>query len=68
MGGLGAVKTEWDNVKNWINICLNKNKSERIIILASGLSWLELYDFEKETLSILVKSGVQLSAELQELQ
>lgn len=66
MGGIGAVKQEMDYVRTWMKKSIELGLTKECGILASGFAWMELFEFEKEILAIMVKSGVQLSAEMQE--
>ena len=62
MGGSELIKQEKKSIEEWVNNH-NSNFNE---LLASGLSWMELYEIEREVLRLMVKNNQQLTPEAQE--
>lgn len=62
MGGSELIKQEKKSIEEWVNNH-NSNFNE---LLASGLSWIELYEIEREVLRLMVKNNQQLTPEAQE--
>lgn len=66
MGGENAVAQEMTDVRAWVNKTIQIGFEKTCWKLASALSWMELYKYEKEVLAELVKCHSQLSPEMQE--
>lgn len=62
MGGSELIKQEKKSIENWVNNH-NSNFNE---LFASGLSWMELYEMEREVLRLMVKNNQRLTPEAQE--
>lgn len=62
MGGSELIKQEKKSIEDWVNNH-NSNFNE---LLASGLSWMELYEMEREVLRLMVKNNQRLTPEAQE--
>lgn len=66
IGGKDAVKQEEKYIFEWLNYAIRCQYYENCFNLASGLAWLELFEYEKKVLLSLVYAQVQLTPELQE--
>lgn len=66
LGGSDAIKQEEEYMFNWLNSRISQNDDRAYINLASGLAWLELFNYEKKVMLRLVEAQVQLPPELQE--
>lgn len=61
MGGLELIKQEKNWIEKWVEFHLTSSEA-----LASGLSWLELYEIERDVLRLMVKNNQQLTPEAQD--
>lgn len=66
IGGQNTVNQERKNIFEWVNAAIAYGMKDQCYLLSSALSWMGLYELERDVLRYLVEQKVILSEELQD--